>query len=115
MLNLQNFIPSFLHPNCRAIYSNSIFTHICTMKFLWSLLVLFSALQLIAGWGDLGHRTVAYLAQKFLNDEGTHLLHNILRTDNNDDISDAAVWADQIGFQRPSTRPWHFIGMLSLS
>ncbi|KAE8423315.1 S1/P1 nuclease [Aspergillus pseudocaelatus] len=79
------------------------------MKFLWSLLALLSALQLIAGWGDLGHRTVAYLAQKYLNDEGTHLVQNILRTDNNDDISDAAVWADRIKFRRPSTRPWHFI------
>ena len=85
------------------------------MKFLRSFLVLLSALQLIAGWGDLGHRTVAYLAQKYLNDEGTHLVQNILRTNNNEDISDAAVWADRIKFRRPSTRPWHFIGMLSLS
>lgn len=82
-----------------------------TMYSLWSLLLLSCILQFTWGWGDLGHRTVAYLAEKFLNEQGVQLVEDLIIPNEDFDISDAAVWADKKKFQYPFTRPWHYIGM----
>jgi hypothetical protein len=67
--------------------------------------------QPIAGWGDVGHRTVGYLAQKYFTDQAAQWVTTILQNNNGWDISDAAVWADSIKYHRPYTREWHYIGM----
>lgn len=60
-------------------------------------------------WGSLGHRTVAYLAQKHLTTDGAAFVNNLL---NGEDISDASLWPDKI--RRTAgwtfTAGWHFIG-----
>lgn len=66
--------------------------------------------QPVTGWGDVGHRTVAYLAEKYFTDQGSQLVEKLLANNDGYDISDAATWADKIKWKRPFTRPWHFIG-----
>jgi S1/P1 Nuclease len=61
-------------------------------------------------WGDLGHRTVAKVAYKFLSPNTQQYLDSILAYTDNRDISDAAIWPDQIRYFRPYTAPWHYIG-----
>ncbi|MCJ1261679.1 hypothetical protein MMC22_001545 [Lobaria immixta] len=59
-------------------------------------------------WGPLGHRTVAYLAQKHLTAEGAAFVNNLL---DGEDISDAALWPDKIR-RTPGwtfSAAWHFI------
>jgi hypothetical protein len=65
--------------------------------------------QPVIGWGDVGHRAVAYLAEKYLTDQGSDLVSELLANNKGYDISDAATWADTIKWKRPSTRPWHYI------
>ena len=77
----------------------------------WSLLLLSYTVPFTWGWGDIGHRTVAYLAEKYLNEDGTRLVEDLIRPDETFDISDAAVWPDLQKWKFPFTRPWHFIGM----
>ncbi|KAH7390180.1 S1/P1 nuclease [Cadophora sp. MPI-SDFR-AT-0126] len=61
-----------------------------------------------AAWGNLGHRTVALVAEKHLTDAGHIYVQNIL---GNVDISDAAIWADWYKDtpEGKSTGTWHFI------
>jgi hypothetical protein len=66
--------------------------------------------QPIAGWGDVGHRTVGYLAQKLLTDEAAQFTSNLLENENGYDISDAATWADVVKHKRPYSAAWHYIG-----
>jgi hypothetical protein len=81
------------------------------MYSLWSFLLLSYTVPFTWGWGDLGHRTVAYLAEKYLNEDGTRLVEDLIHPDGDFDISDAAVWPDLQKRKLPFTRPWHFIGM----
>lgn len=62
----------------------------------------------ITSWGNLGHRTIAYLAEKHLNTRGHAYIQGIL---GDEDISDAAIWADfykytPLGWH---TSSWHYI------
>jgi hypothetical protein len=82
------------------------------MYCLWSLLFLFYTPHLTWGWGDVGHRTVAYLAEKYLTKQGSQLVEDLISPNDEFDISDAATWADKVKFARPFTRNWHYIGML---
>lgn len=77
--------------------------------FLPLLLISYTA-QLTWCWGDLGHRTVAYLSAKYLTEQGAQLVEDLITPDKDFDISDAAVWPDGQKFRLPFTRPWHFIG-----
>lgn len=78
------------------------------------LLFVFSTLsvQPAIAWGDVGHRAIAYLAEKHLSATGSNLVNELLANDNGFDISDAATWADTIKWKRPLTRPLHYISML---
>jgi hypothetical protein len=75
-------------------------------NYLTTLLSLSALIPLSTCWGTLGHRTVAYVAEKSLSDAGAGYLAQILQ---DKDVSEAALWADQIRRQRPETKPWHFI------
>lgn len=62
----------------------------------------------VLAWGNIGHRTVAYLAQKYLSPGATTYVSTLLP---DTDISDAAIWADQVK-RHPEfhgTDKWHFI------
>lgn len=73
---------------------------------------LFALAQPSHCWGSLGHRTVAYLAEKHLNEEAVAYVNNLLANNRGYDISDAALFADEVKQRRPFTKQWHFIGQL---
>ncbi|KAH8694159.1 S1/P1 nuclease [Talaromyces proteolyticus] len=60
-------------------------------------------------WGAIGHRTVAYLAYNYLSIDTRGYLNEILHNVSPYDVSDAAVWPDEIRRSRPYTAGWHFI------
>jgi hypothetical protein len=64
----------------------------------------------VSAWGDLGHRTVALVARKYLTTEASQVLDDILANDQGYDFSDAATWADTIKRGRPETKEWHYVG-----
>jgi hypothetical protein len=74
------------------------------------IVVLLAAVQPISCWGSLGHRTVAYLAEKYFTNEASQFVQELLKNDRGFDISDAALFADKIKFRRPATKVWHYIG-----
>jgi hypothetical protein len=83
------------------------------MQLLPSTLALIAALVPQAQcWGDLGHRTVAYIAYKHLTPKTALWADAILTNDRGYDFSDAATWADSVRHARPYSGGWHFIGML---
>lgn len=67
-----------------------------------------SLVQFGACWGTLGHRTVAYLAQRYFSRETETYVNNLLE---DEDISDAALWADIIRHTPlgAGTAGWHYI------
>ncbi|QIW99597.1 hypothetical protein AMS68_005115 [Peltaster fructicola] len=61
-------------------------------------------------WGNVGHRTVAYLAEAQLPPSARLQLSDLTGFD---DVSDAAIWADTVTSE-PShkhTAPWHYINV----
>jgi hypothetical protein len=77
-------------------------------SFLLSPLVLFFTPTI--SWGNLGHRTIGYLAQQYMTPQATGFFNDIINPSDSFDISDAAVWADshrQGGWA--FTYNWHFI------
>lgn len=75
--------------------------------------LLLAFLEPISCWGGLGHRTVAYLAEKYFTDGAVHFVNDLLENDQGFDISDAALFADKIRHRRPWTAQWHFIGVFT--
>lgn len=75
-----------------------------------SLLVLFLANQAFA-WGEIGHRTVGYLAQMYFTSEGENLFNELVEPTEAFDISDGAIWADGFGVKQrmPWSKAWHYI------
>ncbi len=71
---------------------------------------LFGLAAPVLGWGDLGHRTVGYVAQRYLSTQASAWVGQVLANEDGYDISDAAVWADAIRHRRPYSAGWHFIG-----
>jgi hypothetical protein len=65
-------------------------------------------LPCVLAWGNIGHRTVAYLAEKYLSPGATTYVSALL---GDADISDAAVWPDEVRRSREFhyTAGWHFI------
>jgi hypothetical protein len=62
-------------------------------------------------WGNLGHRTIALLASKYLSGRAATYLSSLL---NGTDVGDAAIWADSYknipeGYY---TMSWHFVDAL---
>ncbi|KAK0270364.1 hypothetical protein LTR35_014163 [Friedmanniomyces endolithicus] len=61
-------------------------------------------------WGNVGHRTVAYLATKYLDEADLALMQ---AATGYDELSDAAVWADEVA-HLPAyeySRSWHYINV----
>jgi hypothetical protein len=83
------------------------------MRFLTPAVVFLSLAPSAFCWGDVGHRTVAYIAEKCLTEQNSKIVDGILRSSSSFDISDAATWADQIKrgpHAREYTKMWHYIG-----
>ncbi|KAK0730881.1 S1/P1 nuclease [Lasiosphaeris hirsuta] len=67
------------------------------------------AAPVVHTWGDLGHRTVGYLAEKHLTVGALTLFGRLLANENNHDYSDAATWADTVKRSMPWSRGFHYI------
>jgi len=65
--------------------------------------------RLVAGYGDVGHRTIGYLAQMWLDTAAVGLFDELLANDFGYDYSDVAVWADTVKKKMPWTKPWHYL------
>lgn len=63
----------------------------------------------VSCWGEIGHRTIGYLAEKYFDQAGAALVEELIAPDKKFDISDAAVWADLQKWKWPYTKPWHFV------
>ena len=86
------------------------------MRIVHCLLLLLSAAQNTLCWGNVGHGTVAYLAEKYLTRNAASYLAQILVDDQGPiDYFDAAIWPDEIKRRRPYSEDWHFIGNAFLS
>jgi hypothetical protein len=87
------------------------------MQVLYYFLLLLSAAQNALCWGNVGHGTVAYVAQKYLTQNSASYLGQILVDDQGQaiDFFDAAIWPDEIKRRRPYSEDWHFIGNACLS
>lgn len=74
--------------------------------------MLLSIAQNSTAWGPLGHRTVAYLGEKYFTSNASTFVDSLLH---GEDISDAATWPDAIR-RKPGwthSAAWHFIGNVS--
>lgn len=82
------------------------------MNYNWTILLVWCFLyKPIRGWGDVGHGTVAYVAQYYFNEMGKAFLDQHLFRRESSDLYDAARWADKIRDQYPETEPWHYVGL----
>lgn len=74
-------------------------------------LLLIALTSHVLDWGELGHRTVGYLAQMYFTAEAEHLFSDLIIPTEAFDISDGAVWADNFSVQSryPWSKPLHFI------
>ena len=65
----------------------------------------------VQAWGELGHRTVGYLAALYFSTEAENMFNDLVKPTDTFDISDGAVWADGFGTQHrmPWSKPMHFI------
>ncbi len=77
-------------------------------SFLLRFLLAFTLTATASAWGNLGHRTVAYLAEKYISRTGRIYLNNVL---GNVDLGEAAIWADWYKStpEGKHTASWHFI------
>ncbi|KAH0848690.1 hypothetical protein FOPE_02598 [Fonsecaea pedrosoi] len=75
------------------------------------LLILLCLASKAFSWGELGHRTVGYLAQMYFTPEAENLFDELVHPTESFDISDGAVWADDWATQTrmPWSKPWHYI------
>jgi hypothetical protein len=76
--------------------------------FLPPLLSLLPLLPPSSAWGNLGHRTIALLAEKHFTPAAVSYVQLLLGSD---PISDAAIWADNYKFLPHGryTSSWHFV------
>ncbi|KDN64251.1 putative S1/P1 Nuclease [Colletotrichum sublineola] len=74
-----------------------------------SLALLATAVQPALSWGNVGHRTVGYLAEKYMTDEAAAVFGELLANDRNYDISDAATWADTLRGHMGWASKYHYV------
>ncbi|HYZ83877.1 MAG TPA: S1/P1 nuclease, partial [Bryobacteraceae bacterium] len=89
-------------------------------RLIFACSLLFASGSPAFAWGCEGHKTVALIAQKYLNSKARNTVVTLLKkfpyTPNpNFDceprsvaIADAALWADDIRNTRRETAPWHY-------
>ncbi len=80
------------------------------MNYLCKVLVVALLAVKTLGWGELGHRAIAYLASDYLTVADLEYVIGLLDFD---DISDAAIWADEISplSAFAFSRSWHYINV----
>ena len=79
---------------------------------LLSLVVLSaSSLSTVSAWGTLGHTTVGFIAQNFLEDQTVTWAQDILDIRNDSYLASVATWADSYRYTAAGSfsAPYHFI------
>ncbi|KAI9835139.1 MAG: hypothetical protein M1819_002508 [Sarea resinae] len=77
-------------------------------------LALLSALPESLAWGDVGHETIAYIAQSFVTSDTATYCQNILGDTSDSYLANAATWADTYKYTSSGewSKPLHFIDAL---
>ncbi|KNG88531.1 nuclease S1 [Aspergillus nomiae NRRL 13137] len=67
--------------------------------------------QFSHGWGNLGHETVAYIAQSFVASSTESFCQKILGDDSTSYLANVATWADSYKYTAAGafSKPYHFI------
>jgi len=65
--------------------------------------------HLAQAWSDVGHRTIACIAEEQLTDRTKTQIRNILPA--GETLVTIATWADEIRQVRPETAAWHYIDL----
>ena len=70
-----------------------------------------SALPAASAWGSLGHMTVGFIAQNFLEDQTISWAQDILEITNDTYLASVATWADSYRYTDEGSwsAPLHFI------
>ena len=81
------------------------------MKSSTAIVSLLSAVPLASAWGNLGHQTIAYVAQDFLNSDTESWAQDILGDSSTSYLANYATWADTFKYTSAGTfsKPYHFI------
>lgn len=58
------------------------------------------------GWGETGHRVVADVAERRLDDQARKEIRALIGEES---LASIADWADRVRGDRPETAPWHFV------
>lgn len=68
-------------------------------------------LPFTTGWGDMGHETIAYIAQDYVSSDTATFVQNALGDTSTDYMANAATWADSYRYTTAGSwsRPLHFI------
>jgi S1/P1 Nuclease len=77
-------------------------------RWLIALIFVISTPNLALAWGELGHRTVAEIATRYLVEQTAAEVHKLLG-DGAHVMTEVSVWADTIVGDRPGTYPWHVV------
>lgn len=67
--------------------------------------------RLARAWGDMGHETIAYIAQDFVSSDTVTFVQNALSDTSTSYMANAATWADSYRYTSAGTwsKPLHFI------
>ena len=65
--------------------------------------------KLAFGWGRLGHRSSARLAELHLSPRAKATIHELLEP--GEDLADAATWADENSRDIPGSASWHYVNV----
>ena len=65
----------------------------------------------VCAWGDLGHETIAYIAQDFVSSQTATFVQKILGSTSSSYMASVATWADTYRYTTPGewSYPLHFI------
>jgi hypothetical protein len=74
-------------------------------------LVFLSLASSAVAWGDLGHETVALIAQQFISSDTVTFCQNILGDTSDTYLANVATWADSYRYTSAGSysAPYHFI------
>lgn len=75
--------------------------------FTATLVVLLLSCQATYGWGFLGHRLTARIAEQHLTPEARAAVKDLL--DEGEDMAEASLWADKVKRSIKGSAPWHYV------
>lgn len=77
-------------------------------RFILAVFWFLSLPSSLYAWGEAGHRIIADVADRRLNEQARHEIQALL---GGASPASVAGWADRIRGERPETAPWHFVNL----